>query len=128
MLLCKFFRYESKGQQIAKQKEKIKKTIPGAVFVDDLEREHKEKSKKTEKSSELTKKMAEIKISNKITPEQIEADMKQKKIRKLKKSLREIEQIEEKLKINQSVELGQLEKVKRKENIIRELEELDLET
>lgn len=121
------FRYESKGTQIAKQKEKIKKTIPGAVFVDDLEREQKEKFKKPDKSLELTKKMSEIKISNKITPEQIEADIKQKKIRKLKKILREIEQIEEKVSTNQSVEIGQLEKVKKKGDIIKELEDMDEE-
>lgn len=122
------FRYESKGQQIAKQKEKIKKNIPGAVFVDDLEREQKEKSKKTEKCSDLVKKMSDIKISNKITPEQIEADMRQKQIRKLKKLIREIEQIEDKIKMNQSVELGQLDKVKRKQILIKELEDLEKET
>lgn len=97
------------------------------MFVDDLEREHKEQSKKTQKSTDLVKKMSEIKISNKITPEQIEADMRQKQIRKLKKTLREIEQIEDKIKMNQTVEQGQLEKVKKKQNIIKELEDLDLE-
>ncbi|CAF0761519.1 unnamed protein product [Brachionus calyciflorus] len=119
--------YESKGAQIAKQKEKVKKTIPGAIFVDDLEREQKEKIKKTDKTEGLSKRMSEIKISTKITPEQIEADMRQKKARKLKKLLREIEQIEEKMNKNQPVEKEQIEKLKKKDDIEKELNELGIE-
>jgi uncharacterized protein with WD repeat len=68
--------------------------------------------------------MSEIKVSNRITPEQIEADQKQKTIRKLKKQLREIEQIEEKVNNHHQIEKEQMEKIKKKESIISELESL----
>ncbi len=127
------FRYEPKGTQLAKQKEKIKKNIPGAVFVDDLENQVKDKSNLKQKPinsirqneiNKLNKMMSEIKISNKITPEQIDADNKQKHVRKLKKHLREIEQIEEKVNNGQQVEKEQMEKIKKKESILSELESL----
>ena len=117
--MINLFRYEPKGTQLAKQKEKIKKSIPGAVFVDDLENEQKEKSNTKQKPkstnsirqneiNKLNKMMSDIKVSNKITPEQIEADQKQKNVRKLKKQLREIEQIEEKVNNGQQVEKEQM--------------------
>jgi hypothetical protein len=117
---------------MAKQKEKIKKGIPGAVFVADLEKESREKpsasrasnSSRSNELSKLTKMMSDIKVSNKITGEQFEADLKQKQIRKLKKQLREIESIEEKVKANQTVEKEQLEKLKKKDTLIEELSDL----
>ena len=74
----------------------------------------------------MTKKVSEIKISSKITQAQIEEDMRQKQIRKLKKTLREIEQIEEKLNgpEKNQVDKGQLEKLKKKEVTLNELKEL----
>ena len=63
--------------------------------MDDQKAKKKETNQEATTSS-LTKKMSEIKISSKITPEQIETDLKQKQLRKLKKQLREIEQLEEK--------------------------------
>ena len=68
--------------------------------------------------------MSQIKVSNTITPEQIEADINAKLIRKLKKQLREIEQIEEKFKNGQSVEKEQAEKLKKKEFLLDELNKL----
>ena len=70
--------------------------------------------------------MSEIKISSKITPEQIEADQKLKTIRKLKKQLREIEQLEEKIENGQlaTPEKEQLEKISKKETVIKQLNEL----
>jgi hypothetical protein len=71
--------------------------------------------------------MSEIKITSSITGEQIEADLKMKQLRKLKKQLREIEQLEEKIKSGEmkNPEKDQLEKIKRKENIIEEIEQLE---
>jgi uncharacterized protein with WD repeat len=68
--------------------------------------------------------MSEIKISNKITAEDIENDIRFKKVRKLKKSLRDIEKIEERMKAGDTVEKTQIEKTKKKEEIINELEQL----
>lgn len=110
---------------MAKRKEETKKTIPGAVFVEDLQKEKKAiKKKENDHVTELSKKMSEIKVTNTISGEQIEADLKMKKIRKLKKTLREIEQIDEKLKAGQQVEKEQLEKLKKKESILEELQSL----
>ncbi len=111
---------------MAKRKEETKKkTIPGAVFVEDLKKEQKvTKKKENDQVGELSKKMSEIKVTNTISGEQIEADLKMKKIRKLKKTLREIEQIEEKLKAGQQIEKEQLEKLKKKESIFDELKSL----
>ena len=117
------YRYESKGAQLAKKKENTPKTIPGAVFAEDQKEKTKKKEKTNETTSSLTKKMSEIQISSKITPEQIEADLKQKQVRKLKKQLREIEQLEEKQR-NEKLEKEQLEKISKKESIIEQLNEL----
>ena len=116
---------------MAKKKEPVKKTIPGAVFVEDQKDKSNQKKKETETAaaaatSLLTKQMSEIKISSKITPEQIEADQKLKTIRKLKKQLREIEQLEEKIENGQlaTPEKEQLEKISKKETVIKQLNEL----
>ncbi len=90
--------------------------------MDDQKAKKKETNQEATTSS-LTKKMSEIKISSKITPEQIEADLKQKQIRKLKKQLREIEQLEEK-QISGKLEKEQLEKISKKDLIIEQLNEL----
>jgi partner of Y14 and mago protein len=121
---------------MSNQKERIKKTIPGAIFVDDLETESKQANSNTSsvkkpparlvsnEITSLTKKMGEIKVSTKITAEAQEADAKNKKIRKLKKTLREIEQIEEKLRKGENVEKEQMEKLKKREEVLDELEKL----
>jgi uncharacterized protein with WD repeat len=115
---------------MAKAKQTTRKTIPGAVFVEEVEKASKSANKKTVDRadvSHLAGKLSEIKVSSKITAEQMEEDAKQKKIRKLKKVLREIEQIEEKLRDKQAVEKEQMEKLKKKESILSELEELGAE-
>lgn len=116
------YSYESKGRQLANQKEKVKKAIPGAVFVEDIEKPVK--IQQVKRVDDLNKKMAQVKVSDKITAEAQEADSNSKKIRKLKKLLREIEQIEEKVQSNQVVEKEQLEKLKKKESILNEISEL----
>ena len=104
-----------------KSKESTKKTIPGAVFIEKTS----EKPKKEKAPIEtVNKMMSEIKISTAITGEQIEAEMKVKQIRKLKKQLREIEQLEEKMK-STNLEKDQLEKVKKKEQLLFEIEQLE---
>jgi partner of Y14 and mago protein len=115
---------------MAKKKEAVKKTIPGAVFVEDKKDKSNQKKKEAEAAaatSSLTKQMSEIKISSKITPEQIEADLKLKSIRKLKKQLREIEQLEEKIANGSLVtpEKEQLDKISKKQTVIEQLDELE---
>lgn len=121
-------RYEPKGTQGKRETlctAAIKPVIPGALFVDDssINKKHT-KTKEDNKIKNLSNRVAEIKISNSITREQIENDVRQKKIRKLKKILREIEQIEEKMQQNINVEKEQLEKRMKKETILNELIEL----
>lgn len=102
-----------------------KPVIPGALFLDDssIKKNHT-KNKEDDRIKKLSIRVAEIKISNSITREQIENDERQKKIRKLKKTLREIVQIEEKMQHNIFVEKEQLEKRMKKETILNELKEL----
>ena len=69
--------------------------------------------------------MSEIKVTANITGEQIEADIKFKKLRKLKKKLRDIEDLETKIKSGIQIEDTQMEKVKRKQEVIDEIEELE---
>jgi len=114
---------------MAKRKEEPKKTIPGAVFVEDLKKEPKvTKKKENNQVDELSKRMSDIKVTSLISGEQIEADLNMKKIRKLKKTLREIEQIDEKLKAGHQIEKEQSEKLKKKESILDELKSLGEET
>jgi partner of Y14 and mago len=70
--------------------------------------------------------MNEIKISNKITAEQIEADSRNKHIRKLKKQLREISLLEEKIADGtiSNPEKQQLDKISKKGEILEELEKM----
>ena len=98
------------------------------MFADELEGEAtaaaEAKEKKRDTVSQLTKRMSEIKVSNKITIEAQEADLANKKARKLRKVLREIELIEEKLRNGENVEKEQVEKLKKKHEVMSELVEL----
>ena len=122
--------YEPKGAQISKQRQEAPKGIPGLVFADDAKTKTKSKESKQAAASsgmnDLGKKMSEIKISSKITAAQIEEDLRVKQIRKLKKVLREIQQIEEKMNgpDNTQPDKAQTEKLKKKEATIQELEDL----
>ena len=133
---CRRLRYESRGSQLARQqqsnREKPRQLPPGAVFVEDTKTANKKKEKKPDEKAQapvnmLSKMMAEIKVTNKISGEDFEADQKNKQIRKLKKTLREIEQLEEKMQSGQlpNPEKEQLEKLKRKEAILQEIQELE---
>ena len=94
--------------------------------MDDQTKKPKNKPEGEDATTSVTKKMNEIKISNKITPEQIEADLKQKQVRKLRKQLREIEQLEEKISSGQlpAPEKEQLEKISKKDLLIEQINEL----
>ena len=94
--------------------------------MDDQKTKPKKKPEEEDATTSVTKKMNEIKISNKITPEQIEADLKQKQVRKLRKQLREIEQLEEKISSGQlsAPEKEQLEKISKKDLLIEQINEL----
>jgi len=96
------------------------------VFADDQKSKNKAKDGNKTNVNDLSKKVSEIKISSKITQAQIEEDMRQKQIRKLRKTLREIEQIEEKMSGTErdQVDKGQLEKLKKKEATLQELKDL----
>jgi hypothetical protein len=134
--------YEPKAAQLAKQKEpnqRIPGLPPGSTFVQSDATKTKQpklapsfvSNQKTTQASEsslttINQLMSNIKISSKITSEQIEANARSKQIRKLKKQLREIESIDEKMRANgeQRLEKEQLEKLKRREAIVNELSEL----
>ena len=97
------------------------------MFADDQKSKNKAKDGNKTNVNDLSKKVSEIKISSKITQAQIEEDMRQKQIRKLRKTLREIEQIEEKMSgatERDQVDKGQLEKLKKKEATLQELKDL----
>ena len=68
--------------------------------------------------------MSDIKVTDKISGDDFEAEQKQKQIRKLRKLLREIEQLEEKAKVG-ALEKEQQEKVKKKECVLKELDDLE---
>lgn len=93
------------------------------MFVE-TDKKKKEKQPKPD-VKEATKLMSEIKVTASITGEQIEADMKFKKLRKLKKKLRDIEDLEAKIKGGAKLEDTQMEKVNRKQEVIDEIDELE---
>jgi len=74
---------------------------------------------------EVSQKMAEIKVSSRITGEQIEEEERAKRARKLRKQLREIEALEEKAAAGGVLEKEQREKVARKAEIAGQVEELE---
>jgi len=69
--------------------------------------------------------MAKVMISSCITGEQIEAEENFKKVRKLKKQLREIEILEEKQLAGEVLAKEQLEKVKRKNEIFSQIKDFE---
>ena len=107
------------------EKSSVRKGPVGAVFVEETSKKGKKSEKVLDKDTkQVTKMMADIKVVTSITGAQIEADEKAKKLRKLRKNLREIESLEEKQKLG-SLEQSQLDKVKRKQEIMDEIEELE---
>ena len=97
------------------------------MFVEDKNKTAKKSEKNKSLNAdtkEMTKMMGEIKVVASITGAQIEAEEKAKKLKKLKKNLREIESLEEKSKTN-TLEQSQLNKIKRKQEILDEIEELE---
>ena len=91
----------------------------GAVF---REGSKPEIGPKKVKTNELIKQLSDIKISSCITGEQIEAEERSKKVRKLKKVLREIEALEGR---SGQLEKEQAEKLNRKQAICEEIDELE---
>lgn len=132
MLLKRYFififRYTSRGTPQVSQTA-AKKAPPGAVFVETKKAAKKQPTKPVEEN-QVTKMMSEIKISSSITPEQIESEEKEKRLRKLRKTLREIEALEVKMKAGPNgfgvqLEKPQADKVARKQEILDEIETLN---
>ncbi|XP_057671909.1 partner of Y14 and mago [Diorhabda carinulata] len=136
--------YESKGKQFMTRKNDPvilatgqvakKATIPGLYIVDDDVGEKKKKSKK--KIEEVGKLLNSVKLTD--TPKQkdakpIKKEQKneggdpEKKLKNLKKRLREVESLEEKIKNGTLAkpEPEQLVKVKRKNDLILQIHELE---
>ena len=130
--------YETKSSQVKTKPDEYRRVPPGAVFVEPVEvkKPQKEQQKKEPKPSKLNvesieSQMKAIEITNSkiLEKRSINANCDEetmKKIRKLKKSLRQIEELEEKLKLDKDfkIEKEQLDKISRKEVLISELQEL----
>ncbi|KAL3272860.1 hypothetical protein HHI36_014321 [Cryptolaemus montrouzieri] len=144
--------YESKGKQFLNKVSKPQsivlpsgqiahQTIPGLFIVEDKSKEKKASKKKAKKdvndiclklqSTGITlPKTATSKASNTKEKKDAEKEIEipiEKKIKNLKKKLREIEALEEKLK-NGSIakpEPEQLQKVKRKNDLLMEIHQLE---
>ncbi len=118
------FRYTTRGLQQVKQ-EPVKRAPPGAVFADAGQKSKPKSDNLQAAVKEVSQKMAEIKVSSRITGEQIEEEERAKRARKLRKQLREIEALEEKAAAGGVLEKEQREKVARKAEIGRQVEELE---
>jgi partner of Y14 and mago protein len=131
--------YETKASQVKTKQDEYRRVPPGAVFVEPVEvkkSQKDEKQKKEKKPSKLEiesieSQMKSIEITNSKILEKRSTnancdDEIVKKVRKLKKSLRQIEELEEKLKMDKDFKLEkeQMEKINRKADLISELKEL----
>lgn len=122
--------YESKGKQFLNRKLQMPEyppeatitphhTIPG-YFVDDKPKKSKPKKEKKPKVEEVSKTLAKIKI------EEAPQDPA-KRLKNLKKRLREIEALEQKILSGdlKGPEKEQLDKVARKKEVVREIRILE---
>nr|CAI5824209.1 unnamed protein product [Callosobruchus analis] len=148
--------YESKGKQFMnKKQEPVKlssgqvahRPIPGLFIIEnDSEKKNSSKKKQKKKVEDITNQLENMKLSSKPPqkneskksekPAQSSTDVSksadtatdpQKKLKNLKKRLREVEALEEKLK-NGSIskpEPEQLAKVKRKNDLLLQIHELE---
>ncbi|CAH0564670.1 unnamed protein product [Brassicogethes aeneus] len=136
--------YESKGKQFANKKpEPVKlatgqtasRPIPGLFIIEDKEKKQSKKKNKT-KVEDITLKLDNVKVSEKVEkPPQKSSDSSKndeaadpaKKMKSLKKKLREIEMLEEKIAQKQisKPEPEQLAKIKRKNDILMQIHNLE---
>ncbi|CAH1984242.1 unnamed protein product [Acanthoscelides obtectus] len=148
--------YESKGKQfMSKKQEPVKlstgqvahRPIPGLFIIEnDNEKKNQSKKKQKKKVEDVTNQLENVKLSSKpaqknepkmpVKPVQTSADTSksadtatdpQKKLKNLKKRLREVESLEEKLKNGTIMkpEPEQLAKVKRKNDLLLQIHELE---
>eukprot|EP00112_Aurelia_sp_Birch-Aquarium-sp1_P021664 Seg589.3 transcript_id=Seg589.3/GoldUCD/mRNA.D3Y31 product="Partner of Y14 and mago" protein_id=Seg589.3/GoldUCD/D3Y31 len=135
-------RYQSKGRQFAAA---AKSSIPPGLSVEEdgpkktknQKKNERRKQKKKEESSETAQEESTEKLSSKVQDLQIsshtaEGSAKEtinKKLKGLKKKLRQIEDLETKLSSGAIKELAkeQKEKVARKKEIVDEIEDLELD-
>jgi hypothetical protein len=134
--------YETKATQNKKERDTHQSRLPpGAVFVESSADQKKKKTKpdKVEKTKldmeSIESQMEKVKINNKLIEEKskpmTDEDLQKKRARKLKKTLRQIRDLEDKIKADKNVNLEkeQWDKISRKDAIIAEIlslgEELD---
>lgn len=130
--------YESKGKQFVNRHTKPSEpvrlptghtahtSIPGLFILDDKEKKHtkKKSSAAKVKVEEVTKQLENVKIVQE--QKTIDTDPA-KRLKNLKKKLREIEALEEKLKKGEITkpEPEQLAKVKRKNDLLMEINQVE---
>ncbi|XP_045477351.1 partner of Y14 and mago [Harmonia axyridis] len=145
--------YESKGKQILNRVAKSQtivlptgqiahQAIPGLFIVEDKNKDKKTSKKKSKKNTEIDNLATKISSTNlngqKSSPNKNNKDKKdvekvdteisvEKKIKNLKKKVREIEALEEKLKSGSITkpEPEQLQKIKRKNDLLMQIRELE---
>lgn len=130
--------YESKGKQFVNRQSKpvepvklpsghtAHTSIPGLFILDDKKKTAKKKAKKPV-VEEVTKQIQSVKIVEKPQEEQKTTTDPVKRLKNLKKKIREIESLEEKLKKGEITkpEPEQLAKIKRKNDLLLEIDQLE---
>ena len=135
-------KYESKGKQWV---DSIPKLPPG-VHVEETKLSKNQKKRKNKKKdagddqkcevADVTEKMRSVQVSNIVSSTAAGTvytsnpdDLKEKRVKNLRKKLRQIEELQAKIDSGELVnpEATQLEKLSRREEIEKELEELDAE-
>ncbi|KAJ3645841.1 hypothetical protein Zmor_023467 [Zophobas morio] len=127
--------YESKGKQFMNKNTKPEpvklstgetahRPIPGLFIIEDKEK--KQPKKKNKKVEEVTKQLENTTISEKTKDTPAQTDPA-KKLKNLKKRLREVEALEEKLKngLIPKPEPEQLTKIQRKNDLLMQIRELE---
>ncbi|RZC43147.1 Mago-bind domain containing protein [Asbolus verrucosus] len=128
--------YESKGKQFMNRNTKpepiklstgetAQRPIPGLFIIEDKEKKPSKKKNKN-KVEEVTKQIEHVTISEKPKEPSTQTDPA-KKLKNLKKRLREVEALEEKLKngLILKPEPEQLTKIQRKNDLLMQIRELE---
>jgi partner of Y14 and mago protein len=128
--------YESKGKQFMSRNTKPEpvklstgetahRPIPGLIIIDDKEKKQAKKKNKN-KVEEVTKQIQNVTICEKAKEAPVQTDPA-KKLKNLKKRLREVETLEEKLKsgLIPKPEPEQLAKIQRKNDLLMQIRELE---
>lgn len=131
--------YESKGKQFVSRQSSRQAAepvrlpsghtahtyIPGLFILEDKEKKQKKKSSSKEKIEQVSQKMGDMKIG--CHQDQKSVNDPAKRLKNLKKKVREIETLEEKLKKGEITkpEPEQLAKIKRKNDLLMEINQLE---